>query len=178
MYDCFLFQAGLNGHIYKMPEIPEAFPELCDMKYSISNYFNLNRFFLDLQIRFSAQNAKVFGLFFFCLLLYTYLCLAPSAAPHHSLIQLSDLSENEDLLLEFFVSLPQLKQVTNDKEDLVTNIVDMASKFHVCPWSESKRCSSLVWFYKGVVSLIHREKPSNGATAGRKTTRNALQGQI
>ncbi|KAG7223670.1 hypothetical protein INR49_015395 [Caranx melampygus] len=25
-------QAGLNGHMYKMPEIPESFPELCDLK--------------------------------------------------------------------------------------------------------------------------------------------------
>lgn len=38
------------------------------------------------------------------------------------------MSENEDVLLEFFVSLPQLKQITNDKEELVTSIVDMASK--------------------------------------------------
>lgn len=35
MSRCCLFQAGLNGHLYKMPEIPESFPELCDMKYSI-----------------------------------------------------------------------------------------------------------------------------------------------
>lgn len=27
-----LFQAGLNGHLYKMPEIPETFPELSEMK--------------------------------------------------------------------------------------------------------------------------------------------------
>lgn len=26
------FQAGLNGHMYKMPEIPESFPELSDLK--------------------------------------------------------------------------------------------------------------------------------------------------
>ncbi|XP_026158783.1 vacuolar protein sorting-associated protein 37A [Mastacembelus armatus] len=69
-------QAGLNGHMYKMPEIPESFPELCDM----------------------------------------------------NLTQLSDMSENEDVLLEFFVSLPQLKQITSDKEELVTSIVDMAKK--------------------------------------------------
>lgn len=43
-------------------------------------------------------------------------------------MQLSSMSENEDVLLEFFVSLPQLKQITNDKEELVTSIVDMASK--------------------------------------------------
>ncbi|KAM3864977.1 vacuolar protein sorting-associated protein 37A [Diretmus argenteus] len=68
-------QAGLNGHMYKMPEIPESFPELSDMSVS----------------------------------------------------QLKDMSE-QDVLLEFFVSLPQLKQVTSDKEELVTSIVDMAKK--------------------------------------------------
>lgn len=61
---------------------------------------------------------------------------ATSAVPHPSLTQLSDMSENEDVLLEFFVSLPQLKQVTSDKEELVTNIVDMASKFLFCCWTE------------------------------------------
>uniref|UniRef100_A0A671U0C2 VPS37A subunit of ESCRT-I n=1 Tax=Sparus aurata TaxID=8175 RepID=A0A671U0C2_SPAAU len=86
-YHC-LFQAGLNGHIYKMPEIPESFPELCDM----------------------------------------------------NLMQLSSMSENEDVLLEFFVSLPQLKQITNDKEELVTSIVDMAKKnLQMEPQLEGKR---------------------------------------
>lgn len=46
-----------------------------------------------------------------------------------SLNQLSDMSENEDVLLEFFVRLPQFKQVTSDKEELISSIVDMASKF-------------------------------------------------
>ncbi|XP_015823306.1 vacuolar protein sorting-associated protein 37A isoform X1 [Nothobranchius furzeri] len=69
-------QAGLNGHMYKMPDIPESFSELCDM----------------------------------------------------NLTQLSEMSENEDVLLEFFMSLPQLKQVTNDKEELITSIVEMAKK--------------------------------------------------
>lgn len=49
-------------------------------------------------------------------------------ASHTSLTKLSDMSENEDVLLEFFVTLPQLKQVTSDKEELVTSIVNMASK--------------------------------------------------
>lgn len=81
-------QAGLNGHLYKMPEIPEAFPELCDK----------------------------------------------------NLTQLSDMSENEDVLLEFFVTLPQLKQVTTDKEDLVTSIVNMAKKnLQMEPQLEGKR---------------------------------------
>ncbi|XP_037619523.1 vacuolar protein sorting-associated protein 37A [Sebastes umbrosus] len=81
-------QAGLNGHMYKMPDIPESFPELCDL----------------------------------------------------NLTQLSDMSENEDVLLEFFVTLPQLKQVTNDKEELVTNIVDMAKKnLQMEPQLEGKR---------------------------------------
>uniref|UniRef100_A0A8C7GW37 VPS37A subunit of ESCRT-I n=1 Tax=Oncorhynchus kisutch TaxID=8019 RepID=A0A8C7GW37_ONCKI len=69
-------QAGLNGHMYKMPEIPETFPELSEMSVS----------------------------------------------------QLKDMSEQEDVLLELFVCLPQLKQVTTDKEELVNSIVDMASE--------------------------------------------------
>uniref|UniRef100_A0A3B3ZF55 VPS37 C-terminal domain-containing protein n=1 Tax=Periophthalmus magnuspinnatus TaxID=409849 RepID=A0A3B3ZF55_9GOBI len=78
----------LNGHLYKMPEIPEAFPELCDK----------------------------------------------------NLTQLSDMSENEDVLIEFFVSLPQLKQVANDKEDLITSIVNMAKKnLQIEPQLEGKR---------------------------------------
>ncbi|XP_028999589.1 vacuolar protein sorting-associated protein 37A isoform X2 [Betta splendens] len=81
-------QAGLNGHMYKMPEIPESFPELCDM----------------------------------------------------SLTKLSDMSENEDVLLEFFVSLPQLKQVASDKEELVNSIVEMAKKnLQMEPQLEGKR---------------------------------------
>lgn len=57
------------------------------------------------------------------------------AVSHPSGTQLSDMSENEDMLLEFFVTLPQLKQVTSDKEELVTNIVDMASKFLFWTWT-------------------------------------------
>uniref|UniRef100_A0A669DWL5 VPS37A subunit of ESCRT-I n=1 Tax=Oreochromis niloticus TaxID=8128 RepID=A0A669DWL5_ORENI len=79
---------GLNGHVYKMPEIPESFPELCDM----------------------------------------------------NLTQLSDMSENEDVLLNFFVSLPQLKQVTSDKEELINSILDMAKKnLQMEPHLEGKR---------------------------------------
>uniref|UniRef100_A0A3Q2EIK0 VPS37A subunit of ESCRT-I n=1 Tax=Cyprinodon variegatus TaxID=28743 RepID=A0A3Q2EIK0_CYPVA len=88
-------QAGLNGHMYKMPEIPESFPELCDK----------------------------------------------------TLTQLSDMSENEDVLLEFFVSLPQLKQVTSDKEELVNSIVEMAKKnLHMEPQLEGKRQEMLYKF--------------------------------
>uniref|UniRef100_A0A3Q3IZZ9 VPS37 C-terminal domain-containing protein n=1 Tax=Monopterus albus TaxID=43700 RepID=A0A3Q3IZZ9_MONAL len=54
--------------------------------------------------------------------------------------QLSEMSENEDVLLEFFVSLPQLKQVAGDKEELVTSIVDMAQKnLQMEPQLEGKR---------------------------------------
>lgn len=81
-------QAGLNGHMYKMPEIPESFRELSDL----------------------------------------------------NLTQLSSMSENEDLLLEFFVSLPQLKRVTSDKEELVKSIVDIAKKnLQMEPQLEGKR---------------------------------------
>lgn len=75
----------------------------------------------------------------FCVPFNISLVLLPTAVllslSGTSLMQLSNLSENEDVLLEFFVSLPQLKQVTGDKEELVNSIVDMASKFLLCPWS-------------------------------------------
>ncbi|KAG7485694.1 hypothetical protein JOB18_015902 [Solea senegalensis] len=88
-------QPGINGHMYKMPEIPESFPELCDM----------------------------------------------------NLTQLSDMSENEDVLLKFFLGLPQLNQVTSDKEELVTSIVDMAKKnLQMEPQLEGKRQEMLYKF--------------------------------
>ncbi|XP_058497519.1 vacuolar protein sorting-associated protein 37A isoform X2 [Solea solea] len=88
-------QPGINGHMYKMPEIPESFPELCDM----------------------------------------------------NLTQLSDMSENEDVLLSFFLGLPQLNQVTSDKEELVTSIVDMAKKnLQMEPQLEGKRQEMLYKF--------------------------------
>ncbi|MBN3317337.1 VP37A protein, partial [Atractosteus spatula] len=81
-------QVGLNGHTYKMPEIPETFPELTEL----------------------------------------------------SIAQLKDLSDQEDLLLQHFIRLPQLKQVTSDKDDLVQNIIDMAKKnLQLEPQLEGKR---------------------------------------
>lgn len=81
-------QSGLNGHMYKMPEIPDLFPELSEMSVS----------------------------------------------------QLKDMSEQDDVLLEFFMCLPQLKQVTTDKEELVNNIVEMAKKnLQLEPQLEGKR---------------------------------------
>ncbi|KAK2908693.1 hypothetical protein Q8A67_004530 [Cirrhinus molitorella] len=81
-------QSGLNGHIYKMPEIPDMFPELSEMSNS----------------------------------------------------QLKDMSDQDDVLLEFFMCLPQLKQVTSDKEELVNNIVEMAKKnLQLEPQLENKR---------------------------------------
>ncbi|KAK6324654.1 hypothetical protein J4Q44_G00039960 [Coregonus suidteri] len=66
-------QAGLNGHMYKMPEIPETFPELSEMSVS----------------------------------------------------QLEDMSEPGGRAAAgwLFACLPQLKQVTTDKEELVDSIV-------------------------------------------------------
>lgn len=48
-----------------------------------------------------------------------------------SVSQLKDMSDQDDVLLEFFMCLPQLKQVTSDKEELVNSIVDMASKLSI-----------------------------------------------
>ncbi|XP_026803388.1 vacuolar protein sorting-associated protein 37A [Pangasianodon hypophthalmus] len=81
-------QTGLNGHIYKMPEIPDSFPELSEMSVS----------------------------------------------------QLKDMNDNEDMLLDYFACLPQLKQVSSDKEDLVIAIVTVAKKnLQLEPQLEGKR---------------------------------------
>lgn len=49
-----------------------------------------------------------------------------------SISQLTEMNEQEDVLLEQFVNLPQLKQVINDKDDLVKNIEELASKTSKC----------------------------------------------
>ncbi|KAM4708933.1 vacuolar protein sorting-associated protein 37A [Discoglossus pictus] len=81
-------EVGINGFTYKMPDLPETFPELSEL----------------------------------------------SAA------QLSEMMEQEDLLLEQFVNLPQLKQIITDKDDLVRNIEDIALKnLQLEPVLEAKR---------------------------------------
>uniref|UniRef100_A0A3Q1B7Q5 VPS37 C-terminal domain-containing protein n=1 Tax=Amphiprion ocellaris TaxID=80972 RepID=A0A3Q1B7Q5_AMPOC len=96
----------------------------------------------DSQVLFEKSNFKSideFSFFFLLTVMYLSVC-PPFPSCHSSLTQLSDMSENEDVLLEFFVSLPQLKQVTSDKEELVTSIVDMAKKnLHMEPQLEGKR---------------------------------------
>ncbi|XP_069780665.1 vacuolar protein sorting-associated protein 37A [Narcine bancroftii] len=69
-------QLGLNGHSYKMPDLPDHFSELHDLGIS----------------------------------------------------QLTDLNENEDLLLGQFMGLPQLKQICTDKDDLVSYIEELAKR--------------------------------------------------
>ncbi|XP_061440171.1 vacuolar protein sorting-associated protein 37A [Rhineura floridana] len=71
-----LSQGSQNGFSYKMPDVPDAFPELLELSKS----------------------------------------------------QLTDMNEQEDILLEQFVNLPQLKQVINDKDDLVNSIEELAKK--------------------------------------------------
>ncbi|XP_053559896.1 LOW QUALITY PROTEIN: vacuolar protein sorting-associated protein 37A [Bombina bombina] len=81
-------EVGINGYTYKMPDLPDPFPELTEL----------------------------------------------------SATQLSEMMEQEDLLLEQFVNLPQLKQIISDKEDLVRNIEDIAKKnLQLEPILESKR---------------------------------------
>ncbi|KAL2761876.1 vacuolar protein sorting-associated protein 37A isoform 5 [Daubentonia madagascariensis] len=65
-----------NGFGYKMPDVPDAFPELSEL----------------------------------------------------SLSQLTDMNEQEEILLEQFVTLPQLKQIITDKDDLVKSIEELARK--------------------------------------------------
>ncbi|XP_034628664.1 vacuolar protein sorting-associated protein 37A isoform X1 [Trachemys scripta elegans] len=71
-----LLQVGQNGFTYKMPDVPDAFPELSEL----------------------------------------------------SIPQLTDMNEQEDILLEQFVNLPQLKQIIMDKDDLVKSIEELAKK--------------------------------------------------
>lgn len=54
--------------------------------------------------------------------LLTYIFLLYS-----SVSQLSDMNEQEEVLLEQFLTLPQLKQIITDKDDLVKSIEELAS---------------------------------------------------
>ncbi|XP_008568767.1 PREDICTED: vacuolar protein sorting-associated protein 37A isoform X2 [Galeopterus variegatus] len=65
-----------NGFGYKMPDVPDAFPELSELSVS----------------------------------------------------QLTDMNEQEEILLEQFLTLPQLKQIITDKDDLVKSIEELARK--------------------------------------------------
>ncbi|XP_075052440.1 vacuolar protein sorting-associated protein 37A [Mixophyes fleayi] len=57
-----------------------------------------------------------------------------------SVSQLTEMIEQEDVLLEQFVNLPQFKQVIADKDALVTNIAKLAKKnLQLEPILESKR---------------------------------------
>ncbi|XP_064128958.1 vacuolar protein sorting-associated protein 37A [Loxodonta africana] len=81
-----------NGVGYKMPDVPDAFPELSELSVS----------------------------------------------------QLTDMNEQEELLLEQFLTLPQLKQVITDKDDLVKSIEELARKNLLLePSLEAKRQSVL-----------------------------------
>lgn len=87
--------------MYKMPEIPESFPELSDMSMS----------------------------------------------------ELKDMNDQEDVLLEFFAGLPQLKQVTTDKEELVNNILDIAKKnLSLEPQLEGKR-QEMLFKYEQITQM-------------------------
>ncbi|XP_045391437.1 vacuolar protein sorting-associated protein 37A isoform X1 [Lemur catta] len=65
-----------NGFGYKMPDVPDAFPELSELSVS----------------------------------------------------QLTDMNEQEEILLEQFLTLPQLKKIITDKDDLVKSIEELARK--------------------------------------------------
>lgn len=46
---------------------------------------------------------------------------------YFSVSQLTDMNEQEEILLEQFLTLPQLKQIITDKDDLVKSIEELAS---------------------------------------------------
>lgn len=90
--------------MYKMPEIPDSFPELAEIRYGTDTVVGLS------------------------VLLFFTLTLSLDSLWSHSVSELKDMSDQDDMLLEFFMCLPQLKEVTSDKEELVNNIVEMASE--------------------------------------------------
>lgn len=45
-----------------------------------------------------------------------------------SISELTNMNEKEEVLLEQFVNLPQLKQVITDRDELVKSIEELASK--------------------------------------------------
>ncbi|MEE6460696.1 hypothetical protein FKM82_001075 [Ascaphus truei] len=85
-------EVGINGFTYKMPDLPDTFPELSELSVS----------------------------------------------------QLSMMEQEEDVLLEQFVNLPQFKQVITDKDDLVRSIEEIAKKnLQLEPVLEGKRQAML-----------------------------------
>lgn len=50
----------------------------------------------------------------------------------YSISQLTSMNEQEEVLLEQFVTLPQLKQVISDRDELVKSIEELASKLSKC----------------------------------------------
>lgn len=50
----------------------------------------------------------------------------------YSISQLTSMNEQEEVLLEQFVTLPQLKQVITDRDELVKSIEELASKLSKC----------------------------------------------
>nr|KAF6375766.1 VPS37A subunit of ESCRT-I [Pipistrellus kuhlii] len=69
-------QISQNGFGYRMPDVPDEFPELSELSVS----------------------------------------------------QLTDMNEQEEILLEQFLTLPQLKQIITDKDNLVKSIEELARK--------------------------------------------------
>ncbi|XP_076869715.1 vacuolar protein sorting-associated protein 37A [Brachyhypopomus gauderio] len=121
-------QAGLNGHIYKMPEIPESFPELSEMSAS----------------------------------------------------QLKELTEKDEVLLELFACLPQLKQVSSDKEDLVESIVVMAKKnLQLEPQLEGKR-QEMLFKYEQLIQMksAFQTKMQRQHELGENCSPSALQARL
>ncbi|KAM9043348.1 vacuolar protein sorting-associated protein 37A isoform 2-T2 [Megaptera novaeangliae] len=54
--------------------------------------------------------------------------LAPASTAFPYVSQLTDMNDQEELLLEQFLTLPQLKQIITDKDDLMKSIEELARK--------------------------------------------------
>ncbi|XP_072857421.1 vacuolar protein sorting-associated protein 37A isoform X2 [Pogona vitticeps] len=121
-------QGSQNGFSYRMPDVPDAFPELSELSIS----------------------------------------------------QLTDMNEQEDMLLEQFVNLPQLKQVINDKDDLVKSIEELAKKNLLLePSLEAKR-QAVLDKYEQLIQLkaMFEKKMQRQHELSESCSASALQARL
>uniref|UniRef100_A0A8D0BK97 Vacuolar protein sorting-associated protein 37A n=1 Tax=Salvator merianae TaxID=96440 RepID=A0A8D0BK97_SALMN len=123
-----LSQGNQNGFSYKMPDVPDTFPELLELSIS----------------------------------------------------QLTDMNEQEDILLEQFVNLSQLKQVITDKDDLVKSIEELAKKNLLMePTLEIKR-QAVLDKYEQLIQLkaIFEKKMQRQHELSESCSLSALQARL
>ncbi|XP_029442970.1 vacuolar protein sorting-associated protein 37A isoform X2 [Rhinatrema bivittatum] len=138
-------QLSLNGFNYKMPDVPEVFPELSEFRFTCADEH-----------------------------------IGPSFRGLLSVSQLSDMNEQEDVLLKQFVNLSQLKQVIIDKDDLVKNIEELAKKnLRLEPILETKRQAVLDKYQQLLyMKATFEKKMQRQHELGESCSASALQARL